>query len=245
MDIELTKKAAEEGDADACIEVGKWIYEQKQNAQGMREANKWYEMAANLGHPQGYRMVILGKKVFAHATTQMAAYQEAGEAWNEIADWADKMRKLINCSDDDIAFAEDEFFDACYHVGVCMVCADQADSAYNMFKNVDNVKVNVLKGAAIKINSGEDLINSYQLLSGLEDLEYISMIGDKAEEIVAALGALRISAYYRLIKNDSDQAFSSLDKVANALDDGTGKNIIVDEMQHYKKGLFGGYKYSG
>lgn len=253
MDINEIKQLAENGDINACITMGKYCYNQKQNAEGMKEALEWYLIAADQGSLEAIKMVILTKKIFAHADIQMAAdissnYENVGNEWDEVGDWAEKLMELADGKEELnqlYQFAFNEWLEAMYRLGVCAYFSGQKDAVLNMFKSQNATKFLVLKGVALDIQTEDDLVTVYEWLKSIETKEYFSMIEFKLEEQIAAFGALRISLYYRIIKNDNTAAVSFLSNIAESFSNAGCKDAILGELSLYKKKMFGGYSYQG
>lgn len=119
----------------------------------------------------------------------------------------------------------------------------QKDTVLNMFKSQNATKFLVLKGVALDIKTEDDLVTVYEWLKSIETKEYFSMIEFKLEEQIAVCGALRISLYYRIIKNDNTAAVSFLSNIAESFSNAGCKDAILSELSLYKKKMFGGYSY--
>lgn len=253
MDIEEVKKLAINGDVKACMELGSYYYNQDKSARGMQEALKWYLIAADKKDFGAMRMVILTNGVFAHAQMQVCAdiaaqYDSAALKYSDIADLADELYKL---TDGNPAFAEihqfayNEWISALYRFGVCAYFNGNNETIMDLFEEFDEPQIQVLKGVTMSIKSAQDLKQAYAWLKPIETKEYFKLIGTKLEEQLAAMGALRISVYYRMLLKNLDGAVNFLNNMLPSFSSDLCKGIINDELSMYKKKTFGGYKYEG
>lgn len=257
MTIEEAIQLAENGDIGAIISLGDY-YMKQNTGEGIEEAVKWYEKAAQKNVVYAIHMTVLGKKILAYAGLQIASHGEFGtdfllDDWNEVYDWAAKELECINNNVPgseriDVNEAVKNFEEASYYLALCYYWGDKYLAVKDLVCDFDDVRSQILHGAALLqlAETNSEVAKAFKHLDAIiKNAEYAASNKAALEEDVYALAALQISMMYKNAGSQSDMesAVGVLNYVLNAVKNDNNKQILSGELKHYQKKLFGGYKY--
>jgi len=261
LTLEEAKQLAEQGDIGAMCSLGDFYIKQN-TGDGIEEASKWYEMAAERNILYAVHMTVLSKKILSYAGLQIVDGSETGwgfvkKDWQETYDWALREMGMLN---DEVAGAEkidrnqaiSNYNDALYYLALCNYEQKNYQEVVSLLKDTKEKRAKVLYGSALFDMAHYDeeyeyALQQFNFIDG--DVEYASSQKSKYEEKVYALAALVLSQIYRqgLGKNgvtpNMEKAVKLLDFVKTNLANEGMKELVNEELQHYQKKLFGGYKY--
>ena len=99
MTIEEAKQMATQGDIRAMCSLGDFYIKQN-TGEGIREASKWYELAARKNVIYAIHITVLSKKILAYSDLQVVAGSE------ESVDFIKKIGKKIEMLDDNVPGSE-------------------------------------------------------------------------------------------------------------------------------------------
>ena len=102
MTIEEAKQMATQGDIGAMCSLGDFYIKQN-TGEGIKEASKWYELAARKNVIYAIHMTVLSKKILAYSGLQVVAGYESEESvdfvkknWEEVYDWASHEIEMLD-----------------------------------------------------------------------------------------------------------------------------------------------------
>ena len=102
MTIEEAKQMADQGDIGAMCSLGDFYIKQN-TGEGIKEASKWYELAARKNVIYAIHMTVLSKKILAYSGLQVVAGYESEESvdfvkknWEEVYDWASQEIEMLD-----------------------------------------------------------------------------------------------------------------------------------------------------
>lgn len=261
MTLEEVKQLAEQGDIGAMCSLGDFYIKQN-TGEGITEAAKWYEMAAERNVVYAVHMAVLAKKILSYAGLQIADGSELGwnyikKDWQETYDWALREMRMLN---DKVAGAEKidrdqaiaNYNDALYHLALCNYEQKNYKEVVSLLKDKNEKRAKILYGSALldMANYDDEYQYAFQQFKFIDgDVEYASARKSKYEEKVYAVAALALSQTYRLglgkndVKPDMEKSVKLLSFVRTYLANAGMKDLVDEELQHYQKKMFGGYKY--
>ena len=96
MTIEEAKQMTTQGDIRAMCSLGDFYIKQN-TGEGIREASKWYELAARKNVIYAIHITVLSKKILAYSDLQVVAgSEESVENWEEVYDWASHEIEMLD-----------------------------------------------------------------------------------------------------------------------------------------------------
>ena len=100
MTIEEAKQMATQGDIRAMCSLGDFYIKQN-TGEGIREASKWYELAARKNVIYAIHITVLSKKILAYSDLQVVAGSEESvdfikKNWEEVYDWASHEIEMLD-----------------------------------------------------------------------------------------------------------------------------------------------------
>lgn len=252
MTISEIKALAEGGDVQAMMALGEHYYDKYQEDDFPLAAEKslpWYEMAGMHGDVEGAsRCMILG-------SAQVLMAKEAGDfdQMREHAAYFSKVSTQYMDIDDLVASSAYEEIGKC--MDVCLYAF--AVSCYL------NEKFAVAANGLDAIKEDSEYYGMAQVLKGiclsdmdkdLEGAECLTILGndmnsllpsahDSVDEEILERGTLYFALYLRMLERKTDAAYELINRALDVIDDEQVRAILLDELTHYKKKLFGGYKY--
>lgn len=261
MTLEEAKQMAEQGDIGAMCSLGDFYIKQN-TGDSIEEAAKWYEMAAEKNVIYAIHMTVLSKKILAYAGLQIVDGSEMGwdfvkKDWEEVYDWASREMKMLN---DEVPGSEQidrgkaigNYNDAVYHLALCNYQLKNHQVVVSLLKDNNEKRAKVLYGSALfdmanYDNEYEYALQQFKFIDG--DVEYASAKKSRYEEKVYTVSALVLSQLYRQGLGEKgaapnlEKAVKLLNFVKSYLTNDGMKELVDEELQHYQKKLFGGYKY--
>lgn len=265
MIFEEEMKKAEMGDTAAMCCIGDYYY-QKIREEGYKEkyeeaAVKYYKMAGECG--EVYGMIKATEIGNISATAELSLFYELGvevvvEHCEEVYHWAEKTLNFVDEHDSEYSFCRDTVLDnlylALYNLALCYYFTNRKLKAEKLVSEIDkkvrNIQVDLLE--ALCIFGGKDaesrLEEVYELVAGIENnVEFAQLKKCQLEETVYAGATFLLSTFYSGVYSnfipDLNRAVQILTFVKDTLQRENNKNLIEEELGHYHKKLFGGYKY--
>ena len=100
MTIEEAKQMATQGDIRAMCSLGDFYIKQN-TGEGIREASKWYELAARKNVIYAIHITVLSEKILAYSDLQVVAGSEESvdfikKNWEEVYDWASHEIEMLD-----------------------------------------------------------------------------------------------------------------------------------------------------
>lgn len=257
MTIDEAIQLAESGDVGAMISLGDY-YVRQNNGEGITQAADWYEAAAKKNVIYAMHMTVICKKILAYAGLQVASHDEFGadfamNDWKEVYYWASKELEYIcakapgteKINVDDV---RKNYAEASYFYALTCYWGDRYADVTDVISGFDDTRSRILHGAAlIQLAENDAQMNRAigVLKPIIKDAAYAETEKNAWEEDVYALAALQLSLLYKGqgTQSDLEEAVSVLTFVLRAVKNENNTSILSDELKHYQKKLFGGYKY--
>ena len=271
MTLEEAKALALQGDVGAMCSLGNFFVQQN-DADGIEEAVKWFNMAAEQGVPYAITMAVRVKLIEARYCWLMPEdamlYHFAKDEWQIAFDYAQREGKMFfdqfpeTVQDAEIegrtwkeSFAD--FSEAAYNLGVCYCYLGDYQNAYKYGSRSSEPWANMLKALCkFKLaETPEEMNDAYEWLkeevwSESFPSSFASRERTKRDEAVFIEAALYYSAFLRTGaypggKPDLEQAYGWLKHVESCLQTQEQKmrGLLQKELSRYKKKMFGGMKY--
>ena len=148
MTIEEAKQMADQGDIGAMCSLGDFYIKQN-TGEGIKEASKWYELAARKNVIYAIHMTVLSKKILAYSGLQVVAGYESEESvdfvkknWEEVYDWASQEIEMLDdnvpgSEKIDIKQAVENYNDAIYYLALCNYELRNYDVVITLLKDID------------------------------------------------------------------------------------------------------------
>mgnify|MGYP003297377559 CR=1 FL=1 len=254
MTIEEAIQLAENGDIGAMISLGDY-YVQKNNADGVENAYKWYAMAAKHKVVYAIHMALLTKKISAESSLLVATQVEYGvsfamDEWRELyelaSDELDCITKGLPGSEDlKIEDTIANLKEATYHYALCAYSLGDYTKACALIADSDDIRSVILYGSCLiqLADNAKEMANAAMLFAPvIHNQEYVAAQKSALEENAYRTAAIQLSRINKLV-GDLETAVSILTFMSNAVRRDNNKQAISEELSHYQKKLFGGYKY--
>lgn len=252
MTIEEAIQKAENDDVGAMIALGDFYFqEEKDNEQAV----KWYEMAAKHKVVYAIHMTVLLKLISAQAAMLIAKQVEYGvqfamEDWKSVYEW---LAEELECINNNVPGSEslkiedsiEKFKEASYNYALCCYFLGDYATASALISDFDNTPSIILYGSClIQLGeNGKDMANAIKTLTPVIcDREYVAASKSALEEDAYRIAGIMLSRLHRIAGN-MEPAVELLTFMSNAVRRDNNKQAISDELSHYQKKLFGGYKY--
>lgn len=255
MTFEEITRLAEQGNAQAMLELGNHYFDQK-DYDGFEKAYEWYEKAAITGSSQGILMAINQCALLGaiHQSKGFQLWEEALQNWLSVQKWIRVAWKDLSLDSDTLSKIQCQFEESNYSIAYIYCRLKRYSDALNILCSSNETPSLLLKGIctySLAIAEGNKgyLMEAYKMLSVIEeDLDYVANEKPEEEEYVFSIAVYFLSSFYHngLSNNvsvDLDRAVKVLTTACNVIHDADYRNVVQKELSRYKKKLLGGYKY--
>ena len=239
MTIEEAKQMADQGDIGAMCSLGDFYIKQN-TGEGIKEASKWYELAARKNVIYAIHMTDFVKK-----------------NWEEVYDWASQEIEMLDdnvpgSEKIDIKQAVENYNDAIYYLALCNYELRNYDVVITLLKDIDDKRARILYGSALfdTANYDDEYEYAWQQFKFIDgDVEYASAPKAKYEEKIYTVAVLLLSQLYRQglgekhTKSNLEKSVNLLNFVKSYLTNEGMLELVDEELRHYQKKMLGGYKY--
>lgn len=246
---------ANSGNVEAMLAVADFYAKSEELGNGMEMALQWYEKAAETGNVYGMEMAGITYMISASTSLAIGAFADSLEEWNRAFE---KFHLLVQYEGYSLEKKRDikkKAQQCIYKTIYCNVLLKRYEDALYIlerisFKNVS--KEMMLKGICLyhMAEETENYEEVYDILRYFESKSALSCLKDASnelEEMILSEGYIALSLFYRIgiagVERDIDRAYSLLSMVADKIKGKMADEFIQEELSHYKKKLFGGYKY--
>ena len=260
---ELVKRA-QDGDPQAMYDVGAVVftsYNQKGNAaQGMHEALPWFKRAAAAGHVPAAYQVVLQSCMDMLSSRMLRDFDGVRDAALDIIesaevvmddegnDWHQEVYQKLQNAHYNLAlscYITKQKEEAEVHAGQASVLDDNdrmAKVLWGLCIRQNDIKRAESQGVHLR---EQDLGRAYDLLKVLEDgiEKVLPAEPDAFDQIIVGTAVGNLSTYYRMVEYDNTKAYNILQEGINNLDHDDVRNMLSNELSHYRKKVFGGYQY--
>ncbi len=254
MTIEEIIEKANKGDIECMILLGDSISKNESidTAKKFELALPWYEKAAEAGNTNGAYKSMFIHGMYGFAKINIGIWDKAADHFLKAFGYA---KQVLSNPDLDVQVEYSSRQNQqvyCYQLAYCHYWMGNTKLAYNLSiksPEAENyVKAKMLGAICafdIVAETGADFSVAESLLSIFDtyNLEPVfSTIKDSIEEVVLSRGYIYLSTLYRL-KKDTTKAFNVLTSGKNAIHADGARELLENELIHYKPKLFGGYQY--
>lgn len=252
MDIENIKSLALNGDVHSMIELAEHYYD---NAD-YDEAYFWYQKMYDNGIVQSIVTISILSKTFAKASIEFEGLnnEDTVTALKEAYLWAIKLKAHFENGDlQNIngSIVYDGLEEIAYNLALAYVIKKEYRSILDLSDGLSSTKGKTIYGLALRMSAHNetDTYKAYEYLIALENnIKYAMKEMDSSEEFIYTWALLILAEICRTgIKNisaDTTRAFNILNFGLVYIKDAENRNSIREELNHYKKKLFGSYSYS-
>lgn len=258
MTLEEVEQRAKQGDVEAMCSLGAYFFDGKTH-EAKRLGEIWYEKAAKRNHPFAVYMTVRIKNINAYALLHATHnHRTAIDDWIEAYKWACRLIDLLNAETPgtekiDRESAIQSYADATYFLAMCNFRLQNYQEAADLLQNIITEKRakilfgEVLMDMADSDDEMYDAIRQFRFIDG--DVEYATAVKGFLEGVEYTVSAITLSHSYREGWADSsakpsiEKAIKLLNFVKLYLKDDGLKEVVDEELQHYKKNLFGRYSY--
>ena len=254
MSLEELLSSANVGNVEAMLELSKY-YKDMNSYDGMEQSLVWSEKAAELGDPSGVVWTAYGYPVLAmiNETQSVGDYKTAAFQWERAKRWASQSLAQVDLDAEMESEINKIIDDAEYGMGAAHYFQKEYTTTLHDISGKSDVRSSILRGCALfAVASGEQqLIEAHNSLKVLDNSPaYFTSINNAPdyEQRLFVRANRFFASFYRIgIKGsvgiNLDHAVQILTTAHGAVDDADLKGQIREDLDHYKKKLFGGYKY--
>ncbi len=235
------------------------LYQQKKTSDGIEEALKWYDQAAEKGNFRAAHLAMLMSSIQASGAMVAANHSEYADGW----EWAlEDLNKCKKCLDREISFInsgslqiEQKIVDEVnvrreannYDIATCYYFLDRYQEVCQILGNSGSLRSRILFCASVllgRISSEGGSLNA--VLSEIENNQSYDPTkgGGYAEESAYAICMNTIADSHRNRGGkELENAVEVLDHTIRVIKDPKYSEALRKERNRYQSKLFGGYKY--
>lgn len=257
MTIEEAKTLAEQGNTDAMLALADFYSKQNDDENAINVAYQYYELAANAGEPTAILKMARTSRTVAGVAVSMI--ESMGRVDSMDADiekayhWAAKLEGAIrnlNISDGEtLAFVKENLVLAVSRLSTMYYFDEKFDDVARITRNIDHPYAKAVYGLAMYrlAETNGEIESAFDALKNIENEqcwreEYQTKFG----QIVLLEAALYLSGLYRVINHDVNSAYRVMTSVLSySTDESIRQDVKENISKHFKKKMFGGYKYIG
>ena len=253
MDLEKITSLAQNGDIPSMHKLAEYYFDCKE----YYKADFWYKKLYNNGLIGAVTLIALLNNHFAkmHMELDGLSDPETIPAIKEAYVWAKKKKQHIVAGEISVdsqekAEAIEEAEAAAYNLAIAHVFRKEYTEIASLSDDLVTTRGKIICGLGRKLSakSEADLYAAYEKLVVLErNTEYASKSKDSREEFIYTWALIELSNLCRCgVKNisaDISRAFDILSFGNVYVKDTENKDSIQNELSHYNKKMFGGYKY--
>lgn len=199
---------------------------------------------------------IQSGKISAKLKKELFEWEEAEQRYKEIVEQVNKVFEIEeDLSDEERAELFSAFDDAIYNIAFARYVDEDYSGAIDLLTSAkpDLLKAKILLGTllnrlASKGHGVDYFVKSAPLLGILEQQEEQVWQEDidSMDDMMLGGAYLFLSMLYRYgfgVKKDLHHAFEILQRGLQRVEDEGRRELLTQEMSHYKKGFFGGWEY--
>jgi len=252
MELNEAIEKAERGDVGAMCALGDYYYEKKE----WDESKKWFNMAGDNNSLYGIVQSVSIGLVLSYAGMHAA---EAGlefgiifaeDEWENTYKWAKKEKEcIINKIPGSEVIDKPETYmrhsEIEYHLALCKYWNDKFFEVIPLVSEKEDTRFKILLAATIPhIAETESDYEKMDRLSKeiIADSNYAISSRTEFEEAPYSIIWDMVSLDYKSL-DKFEEAVEILNKGISVMKHEHGKKLLSDELSHYKKKMFGGYKY--
>ena len=245
---------ANAGDIEAMLELVRY-YAGDGHDHG--KAMEWSDKAADSGSVNGMFYSILCHNITALGAEAINGWDYAIENWRVCIDRISfllhaQSEGIISLSAENLDMLENQNEDAVYGIALAKYMRNNGskeDCEEILGMDIDNVSGRMRAIIALCLLEHRDTRNGYYELQLLaDDKSYNSAKKGDAEQVVYCTAMTTLADIYRqgiddYAFSDNTAAVETLNKALNGIENEGMRETLLEELGHYHKRLFGGYKY--
>lgn len=249
-DIEKLLCEANEGDVGAMLELTRHYMCVEYS---YVDAVKWADAAADTGHANGCMLSAHLHCLTAEANKALGNIdgmkEESQIAYDRAILISDALKQNRLQWNEQM---KNQFYDrwrkiryilalSIYYQGDSLDMVD-LEQVVSILEGVPSAQAGFLRGiCVIRKEKYQEAFSS--LLDAYEDTNYANAVKEPLEEGIYSEGIRELSLLYRIEKSDLNKAVEVLNHGIATVKDADFRKPLQDELNHYSKKLFGGYRY--
>lgn len=260
MTLEEAKILAENGNADVMMALVDYysdvLTKDKDNEEASDLLSEYLERAAEAGHPDAILKMAQSSHKLADIMITMISNHGRDNSWEDAMVSAHKWTlTLVNMLDDMKVHDEskqtayDIYIDSVVWLSTVYLLDENWNGIIRITNNVSSPIAKALYGLALfEVSETNSQIES--AFSFLKNAIHPSFLSDRysTPKLVEALRVDTcsiLSKLYRTFYKDLDSAYNVLSVAFQSTKDIEMRRDLQEDMSHYRKTLFGSYKYIG
>ncbi|MCQ2438761.1 MAG: hypothetical protein MJ074_03250 [Oscillospiraceae bacterium] len=257
MTLDECLRLAEQGNTDAMVALAKY-YSQETEQQDLDAAEKYYEMAADAGnfdallHEVQISELTCNTFTVPMLTSSVFDAQTAEESIGEFYKWASKLHDVVSTiefSESGKTAVDELYFEAViYQASIDLLKTDH-ESAAAVTANINYPYIRVLHGLALYklANLNSEIEKAIAYLTSVEDESVWNTFFEKANpklfEMWRNVAGCYLAVIYRMIQQDLPSSYRVWTFLKEHTKDEGTRNDAQNELSHFRKTLFGSYRY--
>lgn len=257
MTLKEAIAAAEHGDVKAMLSVANFYKNsgEELSVENMEQALKWYEKAAQTGNVYGLEMAGRAHAISAALSLEIGAYADSIKEWNLAFQNFSPLLQYKGYSTEKQQDIRYEAWLCIYKTAYCNIRMKKYHDALYILDRISTEAVS--KEMMLKaicqfhiVEQAEEYDTVYQILKNFETPSSMACLNDATsdeEEVILASGYIMLSTLYRIgvssVPSDVDRAHDILYRILEYAKGDMAIELIQEELRHYKKKMFGGYRY--
>ena len=252
MTISELVELAEGGNVEAMMELGERYYNQYQEKNlplALEKSLPWYTMAGRHGDPDGASWCVKMGSIQILMAKNDARFDQMEEYALQFAEICGEFAQNEALFDSPAGEQIVECMDVClYASALYLYMQKNCEGAVKELEAIEQDSgyygmAQVLMGICLSdIDRDEEGAQCLSILNG-DIKSLMPPIPDRTDEEFLELGTQYYAVWLRLIELNVDAAYDLMNRVLAVVEDEAVRSLLVDELAHYKKKLFGGYKY--
>lgn len=245
-------QAANAGNVNAMLTLSQHYNEQKD----ISRATEWADKAAEAGSVAGYMISMSCHRFSITVAKELGFWQLLEEEAHTTMNRADTLLRAhsegsIALSNDQICQCEDCRNEALYALGLRIYAEDENNQRWreiiDLISTVHSTKAFALHGCcSVHLDNYDKAFQMMQRV--VKDRDYAAQQKEVTEEAIYCDLLRYMAAFYRIgvpgvVNQDLDTAVSILTFGLSSMYTKDFKKYFEEELRHYQKKLFGGYKY--
>lgn len=244
MNIEMLETLADQGDVEAMLKLTDYYVDNDQ----LGKALEWADLAAAEKKPLGlYKAMVLHGAFMDEMQDQRRwnkMYMHACDTSSYAAAFLGMIREgTIEVEEETRLLALGLFRDAEYYSAMSGYLSEKGNMRYAAahIEGSEHTREKILLHL-LHFALRDPRWDFANVLACLNDQEYVAMEKTSSEEIIYALAAMNAATHHTTL-GEADKAAALLDRAISIISAPDALAALREERAHYRKGLFGGWKY--